>query len=176
MSTHSSHNYIVKRRHSYYYRRRVPVLLKAFFSGKEFIISLQTKHFRDAKKLANRYDDYFTQLLFQEKLKNMDIDPSKIHGFTIKTNSDGSKTTEVTPEIMESYVKAGLSPDQIATILNGLIEINQMSGADIGKPPVELETNKSPNLLLSQVIKLYHEDLKTKQNNRTTSGNHQQRI
>ena len=63
-----SHNYLIKRRQSYYYRRRVHVLLKAFFSGKEFIISLQTKHFRDTKKLANRYDDYFDQLLCQEKL------------------------------------------------------------------------------------------------------------
>ncbi len=101
MSTHSSHNYIVKRRHSYYYRHRVPVLLKAFFSGKEFIISLQTKHFRDAKKLANRYDEYFAQLIFQEKLKNMDIDPSKIHAFKRVKDSDGSTSIEFTPMILE---------------------------------------------------------------------------
>ena len=120
MLTPSSHNYLIKRRQSYYYRRRVPVLLKAFFTGKEFVTSLQTKHFNDAKKLANHYDDYFDQLLYQAKLKKMDIDPRRIHGFTTKTDSNGSKTTEFTPDDIRALSNAGYSPEQMTYLFQSL--------------------------------------------------------
>lgn len=54
-----SPQYLIKRHEAYYYRRRIPVVLIPLFGRIEFTISLQTKNFQDAKKLANRYDDYF---------------------------------------------------------------------------------------------------------------------
>jgi hypothetical protein len=45
-----SPNYLLKRCHAYYYRRRIPRLLRPLFGRKEFIISLQTPHLTDAKK------------------------------------------------------------------------------------------------------------------------------
>ena len=171
-----SHNYLIKRRQSYYYRRRVPVLLKAFFTSKEFVISLQTKHFTDAKKLANRYDDYFAHLLFQEKIKNMDIDPRRIHGFTTKTDSDGSKTTEFTPEDIKALSNAGYSPEQMTHLFQSLTG-NQGSPHSLENTlqPDSISTSQptNPNSchalpskpLLSKVIEDYHDDLKTKEQN-----------
>lgn len=173
MLTPSSHNYLIKRRQSYYYRRRVPVLLKAFFTGKEFVTSLQTKHFNDAKKLANRYDGYFDQLLYQEKLKNMDIDPSKIHSLIVKKNPDGSQSAELTPEHILAYSQAGLTPElikQLALEVQDKMEAaqatqeNTLQSDSISprQPTNPNSSHTSPSKpLLSEVIKYYHDDLKT---------------
>jgi integrase len=169
--TPSNHTYLIKRRRAYYYRRRIPCLLKHLFSQSEFIISLKTTEFSDAKKLASRYDSYFDDLLSQEIIKKMRIpDPSKIRRLTVQADQQGNKKVEITPEDIQGYCQAGLSPEQIQAIIFAAIRSNLGTNeiSDIGQnfslpsitQPDQEKNPKAPGPFLSEMIDRYHEDIK----------------
>jgi integrase len=174
--TPSNHTYLTKRRRAYYYRRRIPSLLKHLFPQSEFIVSLKTTEFSDAKKLASRYDSYFDDLLSQEIIKKMRIpDPSSIRRLTVQADSQGNKKVEITPEDIQGLSQAGLSSEQIQTIILAAFRTdlggNEISDEVQNPPslstiqPDRQKNPKTPGPLLSEAIDRYHEDLKTSKHN-----------
>jgi hypothetical protein len=73
--------------------------------------------------LANSYDDYFSQLVHQESIKNMRIDPGKILGFTVKTNKDDNKDLNFPVEEIIALYTAGFTTEDI----NSFIQTAQSS-------------------------------------------------
>lgn len=173
----SNRTYLKQRREAYYYRRRIPRLLQHLFSQSEYIVSLQTTELKDAKKLADRYDSWFDDLLSQEIIKKMRIpDPSKIRRLTVQADQQGNKKVEITPEDLIGFCNAGLSAEQIQAIV--LAAVRSDPGANdrsdalqnfSSSTPIQPDQQnpKAPSLLLSEAIDRYHEDLKTEKHDST---------
>jgi integrase len=174
----ASHQYLTQRRQTYYYRRRIPRLLQPLFDGVEFIVSLQTPHFQDAKRLATRYDNWFDQLICQEIIKNMQTpDPRKIIGFSIKTDKEGNKAIDFPVEEIIALRAAGFTAEEI----NSLIQTAQSSNPQtirIGEnlqllnhaaecSSEKLDPTPEARLLLSEAINGFNASLIQK---KSTSG------
>jgi hypothetical protein len=70
------------------------------------------------KKLANRYDDYFDQLISQEIRKTMKMpDPRKTIGFTVKTDKDGNKDFNFPVEDIVLLRNQGFTTEEINSII-----------------------------------------------------------
>jgi hypothetical protein len=114
----ASHQYLTQRRQTYYYRRRIPLLLQPLFDGVEFIVSLQTSHFQDAKTLTTRYDNWFDQLIHQATIKKMRLpDPSKIIGFTVRTDKEGNKAVDFPVDEIIALRAAGFTAEEINSLI-----------------------------------------------------------
>jgi len=164
-----SPQYLIKRHQTYYYRRRIPIVLRPLFGCLEFMISLKTTYFQDAKKLANRYDDYFNQLIHQETIKNMRIDPRKILGLTVKTDKDGNKDLNFPVEEMIALRTAGFTIEDINSLMRTAQSSTPGSTRISENLPILNQVNEcssekqdptpAPLLLLSQAIIDFNDNL-----------------
>lgn len=163
------HPYLTKRNQAYYYRRRIPFVLRALFDRREFTISLKTSNFLNAKKLALRYDDYFDQLIHAETIKTMKL-PDRIYGFTVRIDKEGNKDIDFPVDEIIAMRAAGYAPSEINALVQSTIQ-----SAHVGKPepkkigenalqpnqvenhlPEKQTTASAPPLLLSQAIVDFH--------------------
>lgn len=161
-------SYLTLRHKTYYYRRRIPALLKHLFQQKEFFVSLKTSHLNDAKKRAEQYDYYFHNLLAKEIIKTMRLpDPKDIIGLTVKSDSHGNKKIELTPEDIFAFKDAGLSAQQIEAIIKAALSSHPSSpnaeqlipeAKELPALPVA-SLSPSCTLLLSEVIDRFFKEL-----------------
>jgi integrase len=156
-------SYLTLRHKTYYYRRRIPALLKHLFQQKEFFVSLKTTNLNDAKNRAEQYDYYFSNLLAKEAIKSMRLpDPKNIIRLTVQSDSQGNKKVELTPEDIVAFKDAGLSAQQIESIIQATIR-NNLSAPNTEPMPEAKESPTLPadppsstcTLLLSKVIERF---------------------
>jgi len=170
----SNHAYIIRRRNSYYYRRRIPNVLKHLFPQKEFIVSLKTSNHSDAKKLAYRYDSYFDNLISAE-IVNMMKPPRPKNAIdliikeTIDAQGNQSREVAITPEDIKACSESGMSPEQMQQFFTEIFEkfesnrkkSNQTSSNTYAEQGVDNHMScESEFPLLSELVKHYHDDLK----------------
>lgn len=173
----SPHKYLIQRRQTFYYRRRIPALLKHLFGRIEFNVSLKTADLNDAKKICSRYDRYFDDLITNEIIRTMSSHrPKNAVDFTVKrtVKPDGTVTEEitVTPEDTKACIESGLTPEQSLTYFRELAKLNQELHQSNTTSNQILHTSQNvPALVsaiptktndhhLSKMIDLYYEDLK----------------
>ncbi len=115
-------SFLRRNRHGgYHFRRVIPLAVRHAFDGKhEVVLSLRTHCRRDAVVLAQALNLEVEGIIRMAKGQPMPSARSYI-GWTRTTrmDPDGSVTekTEVTPEDIDAYFRAGLSAEQIVSIL-----------------------------------------------------------
>lgn len=155
-------NRIVKRCNIYYYRRRVPSLLKHIFQKSEFVVSLKTSCFSDAQKLSFRYDSYFNNLITNELLKAMAIPYPNLKNINKLTVNDNG--IQITPEDIAALKAAGVPADRIENIILTALARSSFAHARPALPPQETSPVPSPVSndhypLLSEAIDLFWADV-----------------
>ena len=130
MPTPYPQKYLIQRKNTYYYRRRVPSALKHCFKNPIFMLSLKTSDISYAEYICNGYNRYFDQLLSNEILCTMSSRrPANVMDFTLKrtTAPDGTvkEEVEITPDDLKACLDAGMTPEQSANYFKELTKISK---------------------------------------------------